>query len=227
MSHITEQHVSQRAKEEARGRIVAKLDILERWAKAGLPYLRTPEGLYITDVESNINQEVKQLDYFPYGAMDQFFKWDGSQNCLYTQQEEELGDLHTTPRKTVMQHMDLVERLELLVGDKRKGMKGLLLLRAEAQIAETSGELAQAKAELAAERTMNANTQREFIRYRTEINDLKDDLAREKKIHAENLNLGQKQLKNKDTQISLLREEVARLTQQLNEQKCNRVEVLK
>lgn len=217
MTLISNKHVSKSLSNEARARIEAKIVILERWAREGIPYLRTPEGHY---VEEN-NQRL--LDKYPNVKPHQFYTWDGSENCLYTlnsslltaAEQEMYGVLGfvKTPRQTVLKHSDLVERMEDLLGTK--GRPGLLQQRAEAQLSEGSAELAVIKTELAILKMRVVNTAREFIRFRTEIIDLENELNKSERTKSGLIKLGQRQLKEKDDHIDLLNDEVAHLRQQI------------
>lgn len=84
--------------------ILCKLNILEAWAKNGIPSIHA--------VGSGIDKDLSSLDYFPR-SIRQFNFWDGSQNSL--QLREGMPAIFRNANETLNSHKELRLRVALVL----------------------------------------------------------------------------------------------------------------
>lgn len=86
-------HIAEVARSRAKAAINAKLQVLNRWAAAEIPWLKDSSGAFLFDQDGE-----RQLDFFPRDVFA-FTGWNGTQNCASTRLA--LPVLSTTNRSTL------------------------------------------------------------------------------------------------------------------------------
>lgn len=102
-----------------RSDLIAKLSILEAWARTEIPWSRSVTGAFERDATGE-----RILDFFPTRA-SHFAVWDGTQNCTATHVlYPKLGRLKKTRRRTIAEsHSDLQSRLDAVLQALRSKSK--------------------------------------------------------------------------------------------------------
>ena len=126
-------HQAEVSKAEAEANIERKLNVLESWLQAGIPYQQTADGNTLLN-----HRDHKLLDFYPK-SLRQFKAWDGTQNCELVRAQ--LPPLGTTGNDTLAKRPALQEQARRILTALR--------LRAEAQVdTGRQSELNRLKSEL-------------------------------------------------------------------------------
>lgn len=185
----SETHVSSKNKLVAKESIVAKRQLMARWAQSGLPF----KGGVAPKVG-----EAYEFDWYPQSLRD-FCKWDGSQNC------PAVGPFQATAAQTLTSYPEEKRQVVALIDALEK------LALATRRRLDPGEAMRDAERRLTLERQLRAGA---LLGYRTARSDnraLRLQLANEQRAHQQTIEQLQAQLARATTEAAALRSENAAL----------------
>ena len=182
-------HVSSRNKQAAKSAIVAKRELMARWATSGLPF----KG----GAEPKVGEPF-DLDWYPQSLRD-FCKWDGSQNS------PALGPFQPTAAQTLSAYPEEKRQVIALIGALAK------LEVATRRRLDPSEAVREAEGRLTLERQLRAGALLGYRAARTENRKLRSQLANEQRAHQQTIEQLQAQLRRVTAESTALRSENAEL----------------
>lgn len=185
--NVTDKHISRRLREEAMAGIDVKCDVLDRWARDGLPVMKDSDGQ-------------SKLGWFPT-SLRTFCSWEGvpaggEPNLVL--RRNAFQTLASDPKRLGTVNA-LLKRIDKSAEAARRRLDPRLVVRdAEEAIQE--------------ERDRRAGALLGYRRARSEARVARAELVLEKRAHAQTIEQSQLKLARQDSEIADLRRHVSELT---------------
>lgn len=199
---MNKEHASITLKQKALQNISNKHNIIKNWIGHGIPFLFDKDGSFVRDKGGE-----KILDFFPT-SLNTFYKWNGSQNCLVTQNK--IGKISGTGTTTLDNEQDLKDEISSDINILKKQAKIQLLNSNKTSI------LDDLKNELLLTNLQRSAAEKKYLEINLKYEENKVKLKKEKRTHQQTITHLTKMLANKDSEINDLNLKLSELRKTLD-----------